>query len=116
MGKLLLETTGWVGCPRISPKGDRVAFLEHEGGWSGGGWVTVVDLQGKRTRLTDEWMELQGLAWSPLNFPVRSEKWDVQNCDQGCHPSAASRRRTRFQATKATSACDLAQPFVSNHE
>jgi eukaryotic-like serine/threonine-protein kinase len=70
MGKLLLETTGWVGCPRISPKGDRVAFLEHEGGWSGGGWVTAVDLQGKRTRLTDEWMELQGLARSPSGDEV----------------------------------------------
>lgn len=64
VGKLLFETSGWIGCPRISPKGDRIAFIEHEPGWLDGGWVTVVDLQGKTTRLTDEWMEIQGLAWS----------------------------------------------------
>ncbi len=69
MGKLLFETTGWIGCPRISPMGDHIAFLDHSGG-TGGGWVTVVDLGGKRTRLSEEWMELQGLAWSPSGDEV----------------------------------------------
>jgi eukaryotic-like serine/threonine-protein kinase len=64
-GKLLFETTGWIGCPRISPKGDRIAFLEHQPGWLGGGWVTVIDLRGKPARLSEEWTEIQGLAWSP---------------------------------------------------
>jgi len=64
IGKLLFETGGWIGCPRVSPKGDRIAFIEHEPGWLDGGWVTITDLQGKTTRLTGEWMEIQGLAWS----------------------------------------------------
>ena len=70
MGKMLFETTGWIGCPRISPKGDRIAFLEHPERWAGSGWVTVTDLEGKRTRLSEEWMDLQGLAWSPSGNEV----------------------------------------------
>jgi hypothetical protein len=29
IGKVLYKTSGWIGDVRISPKGDRVAFLEH---------------------------------------------------------------------------------------
>src|SRR4029450_7840634 len=29
IGKTLLETDGWIGNPRVSPKGDRIAFLDH---------------------------------------------------------------------------------------
>ena len=65
IGKLLFETPGWIGSPRVSPKSDRIAFIEHQPGWLDGGWVTIIDLQGKTTRLTGEWMEVQGLAWSP---------------------------------------------------
>ncbi|MGO9208926.1 MAG: protein kinase domain-containing protein [Terriglobales bacterium] len=70
VGKLLFETAGWIGCPRVSPKGDRIALIEHQPGWLDGGWVTIVDLQGKRTRLSEEWMEIQGLAWSPSGDEV----------------------------------------------
>jgi len=68
IGKTLFETGGWIGCPRISPDGQRIAFLEHSEGspsYGYGGWVSVIDLQGKITRLTENWEELQGLAWAP---------------------------------------------------
>ena len=29
IGKVLYETGGWISHPRISPKGDMVAFLDH---------------------------------------------------------------------------------------
>ncbi len=69
IGKLLFETAGRIGSPRISPQGDLIAVLEHSEG-TDGGFVTVIDLQGKRTRLTGSWGELQGLAWSPSGDEV----------------------------------------------
>lgn len=50
-----------VDCPRVSPRGDRVAFLEHLG--IGREHLSVVDLQGRRTTLVDGACE--SLAWSP---------------------------------------------------
>jgi eukaryotic-like serine/threonine-protein kinase len=64
IGKTLYETSGWIGYPRISPGGDRIAFMEHDVPDDDRGWISVVDLAGKKTRLSEEWASEQGLAWS----------------------------------------------------
>jgi eukaryotic-like serine/threonine-protein kinase len=65
MGKPLFETSGWVSGIRMSPKGDRIAFMEHSSRWDDRGWISVVDLGGRKQRLSDEFSSEQGLAWSP---------------------------------------------------
>jgi eukaryotic-like serine/threonine-protein kinase len=65
MGKPLFETSGWVSGIRISPKGDRIAFMEHGSRWDDRGWISVVDLAGHKQRLSNEFSSEQGLAWSP---------------------------------------------------
>ncbi len=65
VGRLLHETAGWVSHARVSPKGDRVAFLDHPVQWDDRGHVTVVDLEGKKQVLTGEWGGAEGLAWAP---------------------------------------------------
>ncbi|MGA2212967.1 MAG: protein kinase [Bryobacteraceae bacterium] len=48
---------------RISPGGDRIAFFEPDE--AGGGYaVTVLDMQGKKQKLSSGWQEELGLAWS----------------------------------------------------
>jgi hypothetical protein len=64
-GKVLYETTGYINSPRLSPRGDRVAFLDHPVKDDDRGVVSAVDLAGHRTVLTREWIGEQGLAWSP---------------------------------------------------
>jgi hypothetical protein len=50
-------------CPRISPRGDRVAFkVTYPGG--AGGDVVVVDREGHASVLS-HWPDVRGLAWSP---------------------------------------------------
>ncbi|HVI07981.1 MAG TPA: protein kinase [Candidatus Binatia bacterium] len=65
IGKPLYQTGGWIGHPRVSPKGDLIAFADHplQGDDSGG--LSVVDLSGKKKRLSDQWFTIQGLAWTP---------------------------------------------------
>ncbi len=64
IGRTLFETSGWISSPRVSPQGDRVAFMEHAGQWDDRGWVSVVDLAGHQQRLSEEFSSEQGLAWS----------------------------------------------------
>jgi eukaryotic-like serine/threonine-protein kinase len=65
IGKPLYETGGWVGHPRVSPKGDLIAFLDHSIQGDDDGSVAIVDLKGNKKILSGEWFTAQGLAWSP---------------------------------------------------
>jgi len=66
IGKVLYQTSGgWISYPRVSPKGDLVAFMDHPNQGDDGGSVAIVDLSGRKTELTREWYGTQGLAWSP---------------------------------------------------
>ncbi len=65
IGKPIYETGGWIGHPRVSPKGDMIAFLDHPTQGDDAGSVAMVDLKGNKKVLAGEWFTVQGLAWSP---------------------------------------------------
>ncbi len=65
VGKVLYETPGWIGHPRISPKGDLIAFFDHPVWPDDRGTLAVVDLGGKKRTLSTGWETEEGLAWSP---------------------------------------------------
>jgi eukaryotic-like serine/threonine-protein kinase len=64
VGKVLYETTGWVSWPRVSPKGDVVAFLDHPLFGDDRGSVAILDKAGKKKILSTGWESMQGLCWS----------------------------------------------------
>jgi serine/threonine protein kinase/dipeptidyl aminopeptidase/acylaminoacyl peptidase len=73
IGKVLYESETGIKFPRVSPKGDRVAFFDLS---QQGLVVRVVDLSGKTTTLaTGE--GLWGLAWSPKGDEVWFTDWDL---------------------------------------
>jgi len=65
IGKPLYETGGWIGHPRVSPKGDQIAFIDHPVQGDDSGSLALVDLAGNKRSLSGEWFTIQGLAWSP---------------------------------------------------
>jgi Tol biopolymer transport system component len=65
IGKVLYQTAGWLTNPRISPKGDLVAFMEHPQRGDDGGMVAVIDRAGKKRTLTERYTSEWGLAWAP---------------------------------------------------
>jgi eukaryotic-like serine/threonine-protein kinase len=65
VGKVLYDTAGWISNLRFSPKGDRLAFIDHNLLGDDGGTVSVVDLGGKKSDLTERWASAVGLGWSP---------------------------------------------------
>jgi eukaryotic-like serine/threonine-protein kinase len=65
IGKPLYESGGWIGHPRVSPKGDLIAFIDHPVQGDDSGSLALVDLAGNKKSLSGEWFTIQGLAWSP---------------------------------------------------
>ena len=70
MGKILYQTSGHVSYARLSPKADRVAFLDHPFPLDDAGTVAVIDMAGNKTTLTGKWASEHGLAWSPSGDEV----------------------------------------------
>ena len=70
IGKTLYETGGWIGEPRVSPKGDKIAFVDHPTPGDNGGSLAVVDLEGKKKNLTAGGASAEGVAWSPSGQEV----------------------------------------------
>jgi Tol biopolymer transport system component len=69
-GHTLYKTTGSLRYPRFSRDGRRIAFVEDPTGRASGGRVSVVDLDGRHTQLTDDWPSARGIAWSPAGHEV----------------------------------------------
>ena len=65
VGKVLFQTGGWISHPRISPNGDKIAFLNHPVWPDDRGSVDVIDLSGNRRVLSSGWESEEGVAWSP---------------------------------------------------
>jgi eukaryotic-like serine/threonine-protein kinase len=64
IGTTLYTTPSWVGSLRISPSGDRVAFVDHPVPNDSRGDIAVVDRKGGKRVLSASWNDAFGLAWS----------------------------------------------------
>ena len=64
LGKVLYEPPGWITYARLSPRGDRIAFLDHPRLGDIGGSVALIDTAGQKVTLSSDWKALQGLAWA----------------------------------------------------
>ncbi len=64
-GRVLYETPGNITYPRFSPRGDRIAFLDHPDRRDNWGYAAVVTLDGRKTIWSPAHDSLEGLVWSP---------------------------------------------------
>ena len=69
-GKVLYKTGGWISHPRISPKGDQIACLDHPLRRDDAGRVAVLDASGKTRILSTGWETAWGLAWPPAGEEI----------------------------------------------
>jgi serine/threonine protein kinase len=76
-GHVVYRTAGYVSSLRISPAGDRVAFLDHPLALDNAGSVAVVDRSGQKKTLTRQFSSTEGLAWSNNG----SEIWFTGSAD-----------------------------------
>jgi eukaryotic-like serine/threonine-protein kinase len=70
VGKVLYQTSGWIGDPRFSSDGRHIAFIDHPLVGDDGGAVAVIDLSGKKQTLTKSWASIRGLACLPRDGSI----------------------------------------------
>ena len=64
-GQVLYKSSGFIGDIRFSHDGTRIAFADHPLFADDAGGVSMVDRTGKRTVISEGWISIRGLAWSP---------------------------------------------------
>ena len=64
VGKTIFTSTGWVGRPRFSPSGNRIAIEDHPFFGGDSGTVVVIDTTGREVERSRNWNSLEGLCWS----------------------------------------------------
>ncbi len=64
VGKTLAESNGYLSDVRVSPKGDRIAFMPHAFANDNRGPVVVVDRAGAEITRSPEYWGTEGIAWS----------------------------------------------------
>ncbi len=68
IGKVLIDSIGWMSNPKVSPDGRWVAFADHQnqnGDDQGSVAVVSADGTGGEKILSSRWTTLQGINWSP---------------------------------------------------
>src|SRR5262249_48283503 len=65
VGTVVFESSGFISHPRVSPSGDRVAFIDHPMSLDSAGEVKVVDRKGRVERWGPHFTDALGLAWWP---------------------------------------------------
>jgi eukaryotic-like serine/threonine-protein kinase len=70
LGKVIYTTEGWISDARVSPDGERVAFIDHPILWDSRGSVMVVDRAGNHRALTATFSDVLGLVWQPSGKEV----------------------------------------------
>jgi eukaryotic-like serine/threonine-protein kinase len=70
LGNVLYQTPGWISSLRFSPKGDLLAFIDHNLLGDDGGTISIVDMNGKKSDLTTRWASALGAAWSPTGHEI----------------------------------------------
>ena len=70
IGSRVYESAHWISHVRVSPKDDRIAFLDHAIWGDDGGSLVIIDKQGKKLVQTETWKSVAGLAWTPRGDEV----------------------------------------------
>jgi serine/threonine protein kinase/Tol biopolymer transport system component len=64
VGHVLYQSEGWISHIRLSPKEDKVAFIDHPSLWDDRGSAYMMDITGGHKTPPQEWDSVDGLAWS----------------------------------------------------
>jgi eukaryotic-like serine/threonine-protein kinase len=109
LGKPLYTAAGRLAFVRFSPRGDRLAFVEHQLVSDDGGVLKVVDLRGQVATLSRRWDVIRELAWSPAGDEVWVSASERGRSSNIYAVSLSGTQRLVLHAPGALALSDLAQ-------
>jgi len=65
IGKKIFQGSGSILSLSVSPKGDKIAFIDNPFAQDPGGYFTIIDTDGRNKISSRRWNLIQGVAWSP---------------------------------------------------
>jgi hypothetical protein len=65
IGKKIFQGSGSILSLSMSPKGDKIAFIDNPFAQDTGGYFSIIDTNGKNKISSTRWNLIQGVAWSP---------------------------------------------------
>lgn len=119
IGKVLLESEGWMSDLRVSPDGKQVALFRHPPNPDDRGDLVLVDRSGQLRIISTGWESLEGLAWAPSGKEIwfsaaeSGEQWCIHAV------SLSGKQRTVYCGTAPTRILDIAssgRALVSTEE
>jgi Tol biopolymer transport system component len=119
IGKVLLESEGWMSDPRVSPDGTQVALFRHPFDPDDRGDLVLLDRSGKLRIISTGWESLEGLAWAPSGKEIwfsaaeTGEQWCIHAV------TLSGKQRTVYCGTAPTRILDIAasgRALVSTEE
>ncbi|HJZ77068.1 MAG TPA: winged helix-turn-helix domain-containing protein [Vicinamibacterales bacterium] len=69
-GTVIHKTSGWMSGVRVSPRGERLAFIEHPVRHDNRGTLKVIEPGRAARALTREWANAGGIAWHPQTSDI----------------------------------------------
>jgi serine/threonine protein kinase/Tol biopolymer transport system component len=91
-GTTLYSASGYLSDPRVSHDGRRVAFLEHSDRFDDRGRLKVVDTDKHVLTLSDEYVAIEGVAWSIDDEQLIFSAPDVRSPSASLQPHTVSSR------------------------
>jgi serine/threonine protein kinase len=70
IGTTIFRSVNWISQPRVSPKGDLIAFIDHPLYGDDQGSLVVIDFQGKEIVRSSGFLSTGGIAWTPKGDEV----------------------------------------------
>ncbi|HXI03410.1 MAG TPA: hypothetical protein VNI57_09555, partial [Candidatus Saccharimonadales bacterium] len=98
---------GYFSTPRVSPKGDAVAFVRHNVKGDDRGVVALADLSGNVKVLTPDLPSVTGVAWSPDGSEVWLSAWMPLDGYTIEAVTPGGRRRVLYRSTERTRLFDV---------
>ncbi|HET7434316.1 MAG TPA: protein kinase [Thermoanaerobaculia bacterium] len=81
LGNPIFTAPHWLSHVRVSPNGDRLAFLEHELWGDDAGRLVILDRQGKRILQSEQFPSIHGVAWRSNDEVLTCAHHDVAGRD-----------------------------------
>jgi serine/threonine protein kinase len=72
LGTRIYESPEWISHVRVSPKGDRLAFIQHDRWGDDSGRIVIIDARGERVAESIGYHSIAGIAWTPNGDEVWS--------------------------------------------